>query len=187
MPTPLIANGFFGSGISGHLGGNFTSIATQTLGSNAATISFSSIPQTYTHLQLRFTGQYNANDNAALITFNGDTTTSYSWHSLSSVTGYALASQTAIQVFYNYDGTSGANYYNSAYKMGGYIDILDYTNTNKYKTTRSLSGVDYNGGGRMQLDSGSWQKTSAITSISLTITTTHNFVSGSTIALYGVK
>ena len=69
----------------------------------------------------------------------------------------------------------------------GLIDILDYLNVNKYKTVRSLGGIDINGsGGFIDLFSGNWRSTSAITRIDLT-PSVNNFKQYSHFALYGVK
>jgi hypothetical protein len=65
------------------------------------------------------------------------------------------------------------------------MDILDYANTNKFKTTRTLEGYDANGSGNVSLTSGLWQSTSAINSI--TITAVGTFNQYSQFALYGVK
>jgi hypothetical protein len=65
------------------------------------------------------------------------------------------------------------------------IDILDYTNTNKYTTTRSLSGADSNGSGFVQFFSGLWMNTAAVTTI--TITGDSNFDQYSQFALYGIR
>jgi hypothetical protein len=66
------------------------------------------------------------------------------------------------------------------------IDILDYTNTNKYTTVRTLGGYDNNGSGAVALFSGLWLNTAAITSIQ-----TGAFFAGddtnSQLALYGIK
>jgi len=66
------------------------------------------------------------------------------------------------------------------------IDILDYANTNKYKTSRNLAGYDNNSGGRVSLNSGNWRNTNAITSITLTCRS-DNFQQYSQFALYGIK
>jgi hypothetical protein len=67
-------------------------------------------------------------------------------------------------------------------------DILDYTNTNKYKTVRSLSGHDQNGSGYVTLMSGSWRNTAAITSITiLRDSGGANLTQYSQFALYGIK
>ena len=68
------------------------------------------------------------------------------------------------------------------------IDLLDYSNTNKYKTLRSLGGWDANGSGRIILNSGLWGNSgSAISSIDIVTSTGNNFVQYSTFALYGIK
>lgn len=65
------------------------------------------------------------------------------------------------------------------------IDVLDYANTNKYKTSRALSGADANGSGFVQFMSGLWMNTAAVSTI--TITGDSNFDQYSSFALYGVK
>jgi hypothetical protein len=69
---------------------------------------------------------------------------------------------------------------------GGVIDILDYSNTNKYKTFRGLSGGDTNGAGNVFLRSGLWMSTSAINSIVIT-PNGNTFAQHSSFALYGIK
>jgi hypothetical protein len=64
------------------------------------------------------------------------------------------------------------------------IDILDYANTNKYKTVRTLGGYDANGSGVVSLRSNSWRNTSAITSVKFY---TGGTTSDSRFALYGIK
>jgi hypothetical protein len=71
----------------------------------------------------------------------------------------------------------------------GIMDILDYTNSNKYKTGRSILGTDYNGSGMFISGSFFWQNTAAITSITLTSdpTYTGNWTTSTSFALYGIK
>jgi hypothetical protein len=67
-------------------------------------------------------------------------------------------------------------------------DILDYSNTNKFKTHRCLCGHDQNGSGFIFMFSGNWRSTAAITSITIypgDFTTT--FAANSSFALYGIK
>jgi len=182
----MILPGILASGISGHLGGNYTSIATQTVGSGgAASITFSSIPSTYTHLQLRIfaqTSRSGAITDGMNIQFNGDTGSNYSQHWLqgngSAVTSYGYASQTRGWL----GGSGGASGYFSA----NIVDILDYTNTNKYKTHRCLMGTDANGSGLIEIGSGVWLNTSAITSFTI-LPDYSPYVQYSSFALYGVK
>jgi hypothetical protein len=65
------------------------------------------------------------------------------------------------------------------------IDILDYANTNKYKTMRTLSGYDANGSGNVGLFSGLWMNTAAVTSINL-LTFYDQYATYSSFALYGI-
>jgi len=68
------------------------------------------------------------------------------------------------------------------------IDILDYANTNKYKTTRALAGLDINAaGGFIALRSGNWRNTNAITTITLKPESSRIFAQYSQFALYGIK
>ena len=183
--TPIL--GIMASQISGHLAtpNNYDSIATTTLSSTAADVTFSSIPATYKHLQIRIMASAVAGNQDGLIQFNGDTASNYSYHFWSASGAGAGAggngtSQTSMLM--------SNNFYTTGTSLCGVavIDIFDYANTNKYKTMRSLAGVDMNGSGTINLLSGNWRNTNAITSIRL-------FPAGSTIntyssyALYGVE
>jgi hypothetical protein len=66
------------------------------------------------------------------------------------------------------------------------LDILDYADTNKYKTIRCLSGDDRNGSGDIVFTSGNWRNTAAINYIRIYIASI-NFVTGTQFALYGVN
>ena len=161
--------------------GDFESIATVSVGSGgAANVEFTSIPATYAHLQIR--GIARADGNSATIQFNSDTGSNYAYHGFygdgSSVTAFSGTSQTKSDILIT---ASGANIFSATV-----LDILDYANTNKYKTTRSLSGTDANGSGFLTLVSGLWMNTNAITSIKLT-PFAGNFAQYSHFALYGIK
>ena len=168
--------------------GDYESIATYTVtAGGSSTISFSGISSSYKHLQLRMLNQWSANDRSALIRFNSDTGSNYSYHWLTGDGSNATASSsspstTVIEFFYNFG--SG---YSSSYFGASVLDILDYTSANKAKTTRALSGFDYNGSGRIQLQSGRWGNTTdAINAITIT-TQSGTFVQNSSFALYGIK
>lgn len=175
--------GIYASQISGHLASptSYESIATVTVGSGgSSTVTFSSIPSTYKHLQIRAIAKASGSNFNPKMQFNGDTGSNYSWHYLygdgSSVTAGAGTTQAFI---YNSIISTNANMYNAFI-----IDILDYANTSKYKTTRELSGEDRNGGGEIALWSGNWRSTSAITSITFSNGTFDNYTQ---YALYGIK
>jgi hypothetical protein len=177
--------GIYASQISGHLfapSGAYDSIATTTVGAGGTTsISFTSIPQTYTHLQLRYFGGNNANPGGSgFVSFNGDTTsTNYYDHVLygSGTSAASAADANGRYLPYNLGDVN---------KWGVNItDILDYTNTNKYTVARSLGGYDANGSGYVLFASNLWKNTAAVTSI--TIETSQSFVQYSSFALYGIK
>ena len=72
---------------------------------------------------------------------------------------------------------------------GGVIDISDYTNTNKYKTVRSASGNNTNINSPLnyfESESGLWQSTSAITSVTVSVNS-GNLAEYSSFALYGIQ
>ena len=83
-------------------------------------------------------------------------------------------------------GLAGNN--SSASTFGTFIvDILDYKDTNKYKTIRGLAGTDNNGSGSVYFSSGLWMSTSAITRIDLAPNAGTLFNQNSSFALYGIK
>lgn len=174
----------------------FDSIATVVVPSGgSSTVSFTSIPQTYKHLQLRYisknTDTVKSDLDSLYIEFNGVTGTSYSWHRLEglwngTVVSGGLASQGNIWIGPNITSASG---YGSMFSPG-IIDILDYSNTNKNKTVRKIGGVTTNGvgtePGEVAIDSGLFQSTSAITSIAITKSGS-NQAQYSHFALYGIR
>ncbi len=179
--------GIYASQISGHLfapSGAYDSIATITVGSGGtASVTFSSIPSTYKHLQIRLIAQSNQSSTSGVMQLNGDTASNYSNHYLSGDGATASAGSLLSSFMYsNYiPSSSNTNVFGA-----GVIDILDYADTNKYKTFRSLSGADLNGSGGIALYSGSWRNTAAITSITLTrgVGLMSQY---SSFALYGIK
>jgi len=187
--SPIL--GIYASQISGHLStNNYSSISTVTVGSGgASSITFSSIPSTYTHLQIRAISRsaQAASTDSMYMRFNGISTTSYSWHYLkgdgSSATASAYASDNVM-----YAGTTPAASATSGLFGVTIIDILDYANTNKNKTVRVLDGYDANGSGVVELRSNAWYSTSALTDILIAnYTGSANFAQYSQFALYGVR
>jgi hypothetical protein len=165
---------------------SYESIATATGTGSSGVMTFSSIPATYTHLQIRgFTKSTSGGSNWK-VTFNSDTGSNYANHYLESngltVSAGAELTQTGMN-FYAATATSTAASVYAAMVM----DILDYTSSNKNKTVRTLSGVDTNGGGNNDFNSGLWYATpAAITSITITLNS-GSFDTNSKIALYGIK
>ena len=165
--------------------GSFESIATTTLGSTSASVTLSSIPSTYTHLQIRVLGSMSASGSDDLcLRFNSDTGSNYATHYLVGNGSTASAGSYTSATFTR----AGANSMPTATNTYGVaiIDLLDYANTSKYKTMRALTGNDTNGAGYVALGSGLWQSTSAINSITL-YPFASTFTANSQFALYGVK
>lgn len=165
---------------------SYESIATVTLGSASSSISFSSIPSTYQHLQLRINWGFTdtANNTWLNATFNGDTGSSYSYHAIRANGSTVSASTVGIsasKAVFGADDNGDANIW-----AVSVTDILDYANTNKYKTTRALAGQDRNGAGAINYWSSSWRSTSEINSITI-VPDSSTFRAGSKFALYGIK
>lgn len=177
-----ITAGYLG-GLTVPLVGDFESIATITPYTTTTTVDFTSIPSTYSHLQLRASAANTGGAANMTIRFNGDTGIFYSYHFLEG-NGASASSGGA--------GTStyivGPVVTNTASSYTGIVvDILDYSNTNKNKTVRLLAGADLNGSSTwLDFMSGAWFKTNAITSITITLGS-GAFTSNSHWALYGVK
>ena len=162
-------------------------IETQILGSDQASITFSSLgtySSTYKHLQIRATIRDTrgiTGPNSSFMRFNGDTGSNYSGHRLrgdASVESYAQTSSTS---FIFADNPSNSD--TSGNFSGAVTDILDPFSTTKYTTARTLNGY---GNKIIGLYSGSWRDTSALTSISIT-GTSGDLAQFSRFSLYGIK
>jgi hypothetical protein len=161
----------------------YESIATATGTGASGTITLSSIPSTYVALQIRARMRTSVSGWSTFMTLNGDTAANYSTHYLAAdgggvyAGGDANASNMSVQGFGN----------NSTYHDYAIIDILDYSVTSKYKTTRTFAGMNNNGAGPYVLyNSGSWRSTSAINSITFTLGS-GNFTTNTSISLYGIR
>jgi hypothetical protein len=157
-------------------GSTYTPIATNTLGSAAATVTFSSIPGTYTDLYLVANVSNATGDDNFLLNFNGDTGSNYSVTRLygdgTSPSSSRATNQTIAQIggFGNTLTMIRAN-------------IMNYSNTTTYKTvlTRNDRAANF-AGATVDL----WRSTAAITTI-LISTSSYNFSAGSTFTLYGIS
>jgi hypothetical protein len=168
----------------------FESIATATGTGSSGIITFSSIPQTYTSLQIRAivrSTQALNNQGDLQVYLNGvNSGSSYSSHSLYG-TG-SSATSTAEVGFTQMAIPNCVPLGNTATGLVGAIvlDFHEYTSTTKNKTIRALAGVDRNGAGAIGIHSGLYANTSATTSISIKLIT-GSWATNSTFALYGIK
>jgi hypothetical protein len=157
----------------------YVSIATQTLGSAAASVTFSSIPSTYTDLVLVMTAKSATADYLA-IRFNGDTTTTYS---NTYVAGFGSTTQSSRNSNNNQIQIDGGVATSTIDGYNGIFDIQNYANTTTYKT---LIGRSNNAAVGASATIGMWRSTSAINSVTVLGYFGYNLSIGSTFSLYGI-
>jgi len=155
-------------------GNTYEAIATQTLGSAAASVTFSSIPSTYTDLVLVSNYQLTTGDNFMTIRFNSDTGSNYSFTNFYGE-GTAPASDRTTNATAGRIGFYGSNQSNSI------VNIMNYSNTTTNKTALSRDNTNTYVVTRVNL----WRNTSAINSITI-LTSSPNLTAGSTFSLYGI-
>jgi len=161
-------------------GNTFEAIATQTLGSAAASVTFSSIPSTYTDLVLVIQASNDSGATNLRLQFNGDTATNYSSTRMYGDGSSAVSDRTTTAVSMPV-GIIGA----SSTDFGVFtLQIQNYANATTYKTVLARAG--YSTSGYVTATVGLWQSTSAVTSV-LVNTSGANFRVGNTFSLYGIK
>lgn len=183
----LILLGILNSQVSGAAGGSYELIESNILTSSASSVTFSSIPQDYKHLQIRATVRSASPSNTDNLNVKvNNSTTGYISHRLFG-NGLSVSSElnpdTAKWEFNFFPGNGATT---GAYKPI-ILDILDYANTSKNTTARALHGVIEANEPirRINLDSGLWANTAAITSVSFQMGS--NILSGSRFSLYGIR
>ena len=157
----------------------YTPIATQTLNSATSSVTFSSIPQGYTDLILRITG--NNNQGTAYIswlTFNNDTSTNYSYTRIVG-TGTAAASTRDTSSNYGFGGWTNNQTSQMILSMN---HIQNYSNSTTYKTWLVRGGDTTD---RVYASVGLWRKTEPITSIKIQVEA-GTYDAGSTFSIYGI-
>ena len=181
MPTIL---GITASQISGHLTPpivtSYVSLGSVKLASNTPNITFSSIPATYKHLEVRLFQRKSSGGNDAIrMHLNADTTNGnyayYAFYGDGTVGVQSITDNSGI-------GSIRENAWNTTV-----ITIPDYTSTSKIKSYRSLTGSSSQVGSAAFYVGTVWDNTAAINSISLTVGNGSDFITGSVFALYGLK
>jgi len=168
---------------------SFESIASATP-SGVNTFTFSSIPSTYKHLQIRAIAKTAANNNEEVnMRFNGVTTSSYASHYLTgdgnAVSSGATQTTSIYEIFRMTGQTNATGVYTASI-----IDIIDYASSSKNKTVFIQEGYNAGGGtsgSRSRVTSGLFNSTTAISSITIFTATSTNFASNTVFALYGIK
>jgi hypothetical protein len=181
LPLGLLSQG---GGASGAVG--FQLISTSLISTTTASVTFSAIPATFKHLQLRIVGRNTdgATFRSLTLRLNGDTGSNYGYQSMrgqnTTISSAAPGSyQTSLLIGETPGAGSAANGFGSLF-----VDLIDYANTTKIKTTKTMGGnaatndvIAFNG---------TWNSTAAITSILVSdAVTSTSFAAGSRISLYG--
>ena len=161
-------------------GPTYTPIATTTLGSAAASYTFTSIPQTYTDLVFVIGGTGDSNG-YLLIQPNSDLSNSYSRTYMIGNGSSATSSRNTNESAYFVDAGNGS----SSTPADTVVSILNYSNTTTYKTAlvraySYLAPGSYTGVGL-------YRSTSAITSLKIQASSGSSLQAGSTFTLYGIS
>lgn len=169
-----------------HYSAAFESIATATVGSGGqSSITFSSIPSTYKHLQIRGIGRGSTGANV-IMQFNGDTSASnYNSHYLESNMTNVYGGRIN---FGSYAGIFALSVQTTASRFGcGIIDVFNYTSTDRYKVAKTQNINDIGtSSSLMNYNGGVWTGLGAVNSITIK-PTAGSFAEFSSYALYGIK
>jgi hypothetical protein len=159
-------------------------IETKTLLSAAASIEFTSIPQSFTDLVLKVNlrSQRASSEDSANLIFNSNSSNySARWLRKDDVNGVSSGTiSNTLALLYQNTANLTANTFSTAE-----VYIPNYTaNQNKSYSVETMQ--ENNGGAWGAILAGLWSNTSAITSITISVNVGPNFVAGSTVSLYGI-
>jgi len=160
-------------------GNTYTQIASTTLGSAASSVTFSSIPSTYTDLVLVYNGKFASASGQIGLQFNGDTATNYSNTSLQGdgTSATSARDSSAARMLLGYTATTSIDNMTI-------IQVMNYSNATTYKTAMARHNTA--GSANVQATVGLWRSTLAINQILLLCYNGINFTAGSTFNLYGI-
>lgn len=159
----------------------YNAIATTTLGSSQATITFSGISASFTDLRLVVNCLIAATGNPLYCRFNSDSSTSYSWtHLFGNRTSAISNRSTGANNLYLGETAS-----NTSYPTFHSLDIMSYT-ASAWKPSLLNCARDMSGSGLSQTAVGVWTNTSAINSITIGTFAAANLAAGTTATLYGI-
>ena len=162
----------------------YEKIATTTLGSANATVSFTSIGSGYTDLRLVLVGTVTTGGGFGHLRFNSDSATNYSFTNVyGDGTSAASSRQTSVNSIKILDNITGGGT-SSTIPFLTEIDIFSYAGSTNKTAMQRFSG-DKNGSGITISLVGLWRSTSAITEVSIT-SSDSTFKIGTTATLYGI-
>lgn len=157
-------------------------IATSTLGTAVQTVTFSSIPATYTDLRLVITAMATSGTIDTWLYMNNDTATNYSQTYVAG-TGAAASSARSSNTAQPYDTNLSSI---STVPCLITHDIFSYAGSTN-KTWLTTVSMDKNGSGVVNRYVKLWRSTAAITRLDYTAAAATTFAVGSTFTLYGIK
>jgi len=177
--------GILNSQAAGGGGAAYDLLETTTLSSSASSVTFSSIDQSYSHLEIRATAKVFSN-RTLKARLNNISTASYAWHNLrgdgSTISTQGASNQSNIDI-----GEGMSNINTSGAFAGFIISVLDYSSSEKNTTTRAFTGyADSSSFSNVNITSGFLNSTQAINQIEFFLNGT-NFISGTRFSLYGIK
>lgn len=158
-------------------GSTYTPIATYTASGSQSTITFSSIPQTYTDLIIVSSVTWTTDGYINAMRFNGDSGTNYSYTRITGDGSTAVSTRLS-NINYAFGGWTGVS------PATNIVQIMNYSNSTTYKTSLVRTNVV---GDRVVAYANVWRNTAAITSIILVHETSQNYTAGSTFTLYGIQ
>jgi hypothetical protein len=159
-------------------------IQTYTLSTSASTITFNSIPATYTDLRLVVVGKAALDTDGIRIRFNNDTGTNYSWTNLRTNGGTVASSTANNQNALAFLGQSGTGMSNTISSFGA-ADIINYA-ASIFKTVLIEDNTNRGASGELSRFVGLYRSTTAISRIDL-FEVSANLPSNVTATLYGIK
>lgn len=167
----------------------YTKISETVLSGTQASVTFSSIPQTFRSLRIETTtrGDFASGSIAWGLRFNSDASALYNFQQVI-INGTSVTASQAQSETRGYLGEISANTATANCASEHVITIHNYTGTSFFKQAVSLMNMVTSVGasGLHVREIGTlWRSTAAITSITL-LPDSGNFVSGSTFTLYGM-
>jgi hypothetical protein len=164
--------------------GNYELISTFIVPSNQSSVTFSNLDaysSTYKHLQIRYVGMMDTVNRWWAWRANGDVGTNYRTHQLNIESSFSTLQSSAWTLYAHDNNTTNE-------PISGVIDFLDAYSSTKNKVSRSLSGTA-SGASRqhLALASGLWLNTSPITSLTMLLSDSGNFRTGSRFSIYGIR
>jgi hypothetical protein len=157
-------------------GNTYTQIASTTLGSAAASVTFSSIAGTYTDLILIVAGKDVTSYAGAQLQFNGDTGNNYSQTILYGDGAAAQSIRGSNVAQMNIGLASNTGMPNNIFQ------IMNYANSTTYKTALGRGNVTDQ---TLRIGVGLWRNTAAITSVTALVAG-DQWATGATFSLYGI-